>query len=148
VASLDTSGPGPFSTFSSPASSASSTGGTTRPGSPSAGVDGISVVKEAGRIADLEKVLAVARPQGHRRGPHPVGHPRGTQHPQRTSPCRVFGHGVGGPQRHHRELVRAQAGLIERGHVFGSDTDTEVIAHLIEEMASLPLAEAVRRVMH
>jgi glutamine---fructose-6-phosphate transaminase (isomerizing) len=38
-------------------------------------------------------------------------------------------------------------GLIERGHTFGSDTDTEVVAHLVEEMASLPLAEAVRRVM-
>src|SRR5690606_40632217 len=32
-------------------------------------------------------------------------------------------------------------------HAFTSDTDTEVISHLLEEMSDLPLAEAVRRVM-
>jgi glucosamine--fructose-6-phosphate aminotransferase (isomerizing) len=40
-----------------------------------------------------------------------------------------------------------KSGLMERGHVFESDTDTEVVAHLVEEMTDLPLAEAVRRVM-
>lgn len=38
-------------------------------------------------------------------------------------------------------------GMIQRGHTFYSDTDTEVLAHLIEDVmvnTSLPLAEAVR----
>ncbi len=38
-------------------------------------------------------------------------------------------------------------GMIQRGHTFYSDTDTEVLAHLIEDVmvnTSLPLAESVR----
>lgn len=37
--------------------------------------------------------------------------------------------------------------LVAAGHRFETDTDTEVVAHMIEDMADLPLAEAVRRVM-
>ena len=37
--------------------------------------------------------------------------------------------------------------LVSEGHAFASDTDTEVIAHLIESMSDRPLAEAVRMVM-
>jgi glutamine---fructose-6-phosphate transaminase (isomerizing) len=39
-----------------------------------------------------------------------------------------------------------KAGMIERGHTFHSDTDTEVLAHLIEDVmqnTGLPLADAV-----
>jgi glutamine---fructose-6-phosphate transaminase (isomerizing) len=112
------------------------------------GADGITVVKEAGRIADLEQVLAVARPQGV----IGVGHTRWATHGApntRNSHPHVDCSGTvsvvhNGIIENWSELKR---GLVERGHAFGSDTDTEVIAHLIEEMASLPLAEAVRRVM-
>jgi glucosamine--fructose-6-phosphate aminotransferase (isomerizing) len=44
-----------------------------------------------------------------------------------------------------REL---KAKLIEGGHEFESDTDTEVVAHMIEELSDLPLAEAVRQVVN
>ena len=40
-----------------------------------------------------------------------------------------------------------KSGMIERGHTFHSDTDTEVLAHLIEDVmvnTGLPLADAVR----
>jgi glucosamine--fructose-6-phosphate aminotransferase (isomerizing) len=40
-----------------------------------------------------------------------------------------------------------KADLESRGHEFASETDTEVVAHMIEEMADLPLAEAVCQVM-
>ena len=38
--------------------------------------------------------------------------------------------------------------LVQGGHVFESDTDTEVVAHMIEDMSEIPLADAVRQVMN
>ena len=38
--------------------------------------------------------------------------------------------------------------LSESGHDFVSDTDTEVLAHMIGELSDLPLSEAVRQVMN
>ena len=49
----------------------------------------------------------------------------------------------GDPQRDHRELHRPASGLEKRGHVLDSETDTEVVAHLIEEKEG-SLADRVR----
>jgi glutamine---fructose-6-phosphate transaminase (isomerizing) len=110
---------------------------------------GISVVKKVGRIAELERALAQA--------PIPIAH-TGIGH------TRWATHGVPNTINAHPhrdcsgEVIVVHNGIIEnwavlksqllaRGHEFASDTDTEVIAHLIEEMPDLPLDEAVRRVM-
>ncbi|MCA1736772.1 MAG: glutamine--fructose-6-phosphate transaminase (isomerizing) [Actinobacteria bacterium] len=111
--------------------------------------DGIAVVKQAGRIADLERSLGKVEVRASNTG---IGHTRWATH---GVPNTINAHP-------HRDctgtVIVVHNGIIEnwlalkselegRGHEFASDTDTEVVAHLIEEMADLPLAEAVREVM-
>ncbi len=109
----------------------------------------IAVVKQVGRIADLEHALAQGPlPEGH----SGIGHTRWATH---GAPNTINAH----PHRDCTgEVIVVHNGIIEnwselkaelmaRGHEFSSDTDTEVAAHLIEEMPDLPLAEAVRRMM-
>ncbi|HEY7564401.1 MAG TPA: glutamine--fructose-6-phosphate transaminase (isomerizing) [Acidimicrobiia bacterium] len=111
--------------------------------------NGIAVVKRMGRIAELERTLAqTAIPNGNTG----IGHTRWATH---GVPNTINAH----PHRDcSGEVIVVHNGIIEnwselknellaRGHEFASDTDTEVVAHLIEEMSGLPLAEAVRRVM-
>ena len=110
---------------------------------------GISVVKKAGRISELEQTLD--------RAPIPVAH-TGIGH------TRWATHGIPNTMNAHPhrdcggDVIVVHNGIIEnwgelksqllaRGHEFASDTDTEVVAHMIEEMADLALDEAVRRVM-
>jgi glucosamine--fructose-6-phosphate aminotransferase (isomerizing) len=110
---------------------------------------GISVVKKVGRIAELERTLAHAPiPIAHTG----IGHTRWATH---GIPNTINAH----PHRDcngnvivvHNGIIEnwaeLKSHLLHRGHEFASDTDTEVVAHMIEEMADLPLAEAVRRVM-
>jgi glutamine---fructose-6-phosphate transaminase (isomerizing) len=109
----------------------------------------LSTVKRAGRIADLERAVEVASPATGTAG---IGHTRwathgapttANAHPHRdcTGSVVVVHNGI---IENWSELKRE---LAQRGHAFASDTDTEVVAHLVEEMADRPLAEAVREVM-
>ncbi|MGH9199299.1 MAG: glutamine--fructose-6-phosphate transaminase (isomerizing), partial [Acidimicrobiia bacterium] len=111
--------------------------------------DGIIVVKRAGRIAELERTLAqTSLPEGNTG----IGHTRWATH---GVPNTINAH----PHRDcsgdvivvHNGIIEnwtaLKSELLSRGHEFASDTDTEVVAHMVEEMADLPLAEAVRRVM-
>ncbi len=110
----------------------------------------IEVLRSAGRIADLEALVASGSTEEAVAG---IGHTRWATH---GAPNTVNAH----PQTDCRKtVVVAHNGIIENwavlkekllssGHEFSSDTDTEVVAHLLEDLSELPLAEAVRQVMN
>jgi glucosamine--fructose-6-phosphate aminotransferase (isomerizing) len=105
----------------------------------------LAVVKRAGKLAQLERVL---EDEGAPSGRVGMGHTRWATHGEpsdRNAHPHVDCHGRiavihNGIIENFREL---RAELEKRGHRFASETDTEVVAHLIEEQAgSLP--DAVR----
>jgi glucosamine--fructose-6-phosphate aminotransferase (isomerizing) len=110
---------------------------------------GFSVIRQAGRIADLERSIAEL---GKPSGTTGVGHTRWATH---GAPTTANAH----PHRDCQgRVVVVHNGIIENwidlkhdlvagGHVFASETDTEVVAHLIEDMGDIPLVDAVREVM-
>jgi glucosamine--fructose-6-phosphate aminotransferase (isomerizing) len=109
---------------------------------------GIDVIRKAGRIAELEVELAGRSGQGTTG----IGHTRWATH---GAPNTINAHPHCDCSQSvavaHNGIIEnwsnLKAELIESGHVFQSDTDTEVVAHLIEDMADLPLEESVRAVM-
>ncbi|HEY7704036.1 MAG TPA: glutamine--fructose-6-phosphate transaminase (isomerizing) [Acidimicrobiia bacterium] len=111
--------------------------------------DGVTVVRQVGRIADLEQILGGI---DNLSGDVGIGHTRWATH---GAPTTMNAHPH---QDCTGEVIVAHNGIIEnwlelkaelqeRGHAFTSETDTEVVAHLLEEMADLSLAAAVREVM-
>ena len=109
---------------------------------------GISVVKQAGKIAELERLLqgfdthsntAVAHTRWATHGAPTTdnAHP----HWDSSKSVAIVHNGI---IENYLELRRE---LEAKGHTFRSETDTEVIAHVIEEELKLggELAEAVRR---
>src|SRR2546430_3486234 len=106
----------------------------------------IEVHKAPGKISALEKELGAALPAGHAG----IAHTRWATH---GAPNTVNAHphtDCGGTLAliHNGIIENAgplRAALTKRGHVFRSETDTEVLAHLIEEHVAKgsPLVEAV-----
>lgn len=106
----------------------------------------IEVRKAVGKLAALQSVLDGAAPSGVKG----VGHTRWATH-GRPSDENAHPH-----CDCNCDIVVVHNGIIEnyavlkdelasRGHVFKSETDTEVAAHMIEEMHQGDLADAVRR---
>lgn len=110
--------------------------------------DGLKVYKKAGKVSDLENFVAAINPHGS----VGMGHTRWATHGA-PSDRNSHPHSSG-----DRKLTIIHNGIIEnygiiketlisRGHVFMSDTDTEVLIHLIEDIkhvTGLDLQEAVR----
>ncbi len=109
-------------------------------------VDGgtLTVEKAVGHIAALERRLAGRVPAGH----VAIAHTRWATH---GAPSEANAHphtDCGGTiaLAHNGIIENAgtlRARLAERGHRFRSETDTEVVAHLIEELYRDSLADAV-----
>ena len=110
--------------------------------------DGVTVTKTAGRMVDLVAELAKTDVKGS----IGIGHTRWATHgaptTQNAHPHRDCS---GNVAVIHNGIVENWAALkqtlIASGHTFQSDTDTEVLAHLVEERSSMPLADAIREVM-
>ena len=106
----------------------------------------LEVVKAAGKIAALEQALGGKPPAGHTA----LAHTRWATH---GAPTDINAHphsDCGGTLAvvHNGIIENAtvlRAALAGRGHVFRSETDTEVLAHLIEELhgAGASLGDAV-----
>src|SRR5438034_10905842 len=111
----------------------------------------IEVHKAAGKISVLEKALGTALPAGHTG----IAHTRWATH---GAPNTVNAHphtDCGGTLALIHNGIIENAGTLrtalgKRGHVFRSETDTEVLAHLIEELlaGAGSLVDAVAGALH
>src|SRR6266511_2387289 len=107
----------------------------------------VSVVKKAGKLAALEAALSEGvAPEGS----IGMGHTRWATH---GAPTDRNAHPHLDCTRRvaviHNGIIENFQGLKDRltkaGHAFASDTDTEVVAHLVEEAYAGDLGEAVRQ---
>jgi glucosamine--fructose-6-phosphate aminotransferase (isomerizing) len=111
--------------------------------------DGIAWAKKAGKLTNLDKVLSESPLPSSRTG---IGHTRWATHgPPNDRNAHPHLDGSGRVAVIHNGIIEnfagLRAGLEARGHEMLSDTDTEVVAHLLgEEVERLDgdLAEAMR----
>jgi len=110
--------------------------------------EGLKVVKRSGKLSALESALKEERLEG----PLGIGHTRWATHGAPTDPnahphttedgkIAVIHNGIIENYLELKEALRA------RGHRFASETDTEVLAHLIEEKYRGDLFQALREAL-
>src|SRR2546428_4344051 len=109
------------------------------------GDKGLVVVRAKGKLANLEKRLGESMPKGATG----IGHTRWATH-GKPSDENAHPHKYGGVAVVHNGIIEnhleLKEALINAGHKFSSETDTEIFAHLIPEgiEKGLRLPEAVR----
>lgn len=105
----------------------------------------ISVVRRLGKLSELEDALGKETPTGaigighvrwatHGRPSEENAHP----HLDCTGTIAVVHNGI------IENYLALKEELMEKGHIFKSETDTEIVAHLVEEKYSGNLLEAVK----
>ncbi len=111
--------------------------------------EGVNIVKEVGKIKNLESALDATPLSGF----VGIGHTRWATHGE---PNKINAHphadGSGDIVLIHNGIIENYASLkkmlSEKGHKFSTDTDTEVLAHLIEEFYEKDLEKAIRQALH
>ncbi len=109
----------------------------------------LNVVRATGKLRNLENRVSQEVP----RGTLGIGHTRWATH-GRPSDENAHPHSYKGVAVVHNGIIENHLVLKEelraRGHVFSSETDTEVFAHLIADQLEqgVDLPEAVRRAIH
>ncbi len=108
--------------------------------------DGQHVVKEKGKIAVLEEAckgqdLAGSCGIGHTRWATHGAPNKDNAHPHLSGKVSIVHNGI----IENHGALRVQLG--KKGHVFTSDTDSEVLAHLIEDLYVDDLMNAVQRAL-
>src|SRR2546426_787189 len=111
----------------------------------------IDVHKAAGKISVLEKALGTSLPPGHTGIAHTRWATHGAPHHVNAHPHTDCG---GTLALVHNGIIEnagaLRTALGKRGHVFRSETDTEVLAHLVEELLASAgsMVEAVAGALH
>jgi glucosamine--fructose-6-phosphate aminotransferase (isomerizing) len=104
---------------------------------------GLKRVRSCGRVAELKKLTD----EQHLEGTIGIGHTRWATHGM-PSERNAHPHVSGGISVVHNGIIEnheaIRAGLRAKGYGFASDTDTEVIAHLIHSFKDQSLFEAVQ----
>ncbi len=108
----------------------------------------IRIVKKEGRLANLEAALSASPLSGH----IGIGHTRWATHGR---PSDRNAHPHGDCENHfvivHNGIIEnymeLKEKLLAKGHKFQSETDSEVIAHLMEELDTGDFLETVRKIL-